>query len=498
MMRAWRASTSPGTATPTRNSIASAIGYAELMRPARPAQRVRAGAARRASTRRRAGCSSAPARREPEFLPHVMLRVRDVMRERLPAAPPTASRCARSACMMAREDLDLVPIVDDDGALAGVMTERALARRYIRESREPSRLDAPTARRARSSACSRASCSCGEPSARSPGASGCWRWTSSSLPSEHRRRATSSSSATATTRSARAIELGVALLVTSNGTRADRRRSSRSPASTAPPVVASPLDSYVTGRMITLSAPCRALMDREPLTVRPDDLLSDVADEVKDVALPRGGRGRRRPAPDRARHPHRPRQPARRGACCSSTTPSRPRACPASSRPRSSRSSTTTTSARSRRRVPVRATFDPVGSTATLVIERFRQNGMEPSRSTAIAAARRDPVGHGDPQLADDDRARPRGGRVPRARAGARRRSTFGREMFEATSDLAGVSRRGDRHARRQGVRGRRRARRSRSPRSRPSARALDERRDELLEAIERGARAPRLRALSR
>ena len=37
---------------------------------------------------------------------------------------------------MAREDLDLVPIVDDDGALAGVMTERALARRYIRESRE--------------------------------------------------------------------------------------------------------------------------------------------------------------------------------------------------------------------------------------------------------------------------------------------------------------------------------------------------------------------------
>ena len=42
--------------------------------------------------------------------------------------------------------------------------------------------------------------------------------------------------------------------------------------------------------------------------------------------------------------------------------------------------------------VPVRATFDPVGSTSTLVIERFRQNGMEPSRSSAIAAAVRDPV----------------------------------------------------------------------------------------------------------
>jgi manganese-dependent inorganic pyrophosphatase len=39
-----------------------------------------------------------------------------------------------------------MPIVDDDGALVGVMTERALARRYIRESREVSSLvDAPTA-----------------------------------------------------------------------------------------------------------------------------------------------------------------------------------------------------------------------------------------------------------------------------------------------------------------------------------------------------------------
>ena len=35
-------------------------------------------------------------------------------------------------------------------------------------------------------------------------------------------------------------------------------------------------------------------------------------------------------------------------------------------------------------RVPVTATFDPVGSTATLVVERFRQNGMEPSRPTAM------------------------------------------------------------------------------------------------------------------
>ena len=46
---------------------------------------------------------------------------------------------------MAQADLELVPIVDDDGALCGVLTERALARRYIRESRQTSTLeDAPT------------------------------------------------------------------------------------------------------------------------------------------------------------------------------------------------------------------------------------------------------------------------------------------------------------------------------------------------------------------
>ncbi len=34
--------------------------------------------------------------------------------------------------------------------------------------------------------------------------------------------------------------------------------------------------------------------------------------------------------------------------------------------------------------MPVTATFDPVGSTATLVVERFRQNGLEPSRGVAM------------------------------------------------------------------------------------------------------------------
>ena len=79
-----------------------------------------------------------------------------------------------------------------------------------------------------------------------------------------------------------AIEVGVALLVTSNGTKpADDVLELARERGTA--VVVSPLDSYVTSRMITLSAPCRALMDREPLAARPDDLVADVSEMIEEV-----------------------------------------------------------------------------------------------------------------------------------------------------------------------------------------------------------------------
>ena len=79
-----------------------------------------------------------------------------------------------------------------------------------------------------------------------------------------------------------AIEVGVGLLVPATNAAAGRRDLALA-REHGIAVVVSPLDSYVTSRMITLSAPCRSLMDREPLTVRPDDLLSDITEDVKDV-----------------------------------------------------------------------------------------------------------------------------------------------------------------------------------------------------------------------
>jgi manganese-dependent inorganic pyrophosphatase len=90
-------------------------------------------------------------------------------------------------------------------------------------------------------------------------------------------------------------------------------------------------------------------------------------------------------------------------------------------------------------RVPVTATFDPVGSTATLVIERFRSNGLEPSHSTAIAllgAVLSDTVILNSPTTTERDHA------VIEylERVLALEALEFGREMFEATADVSHVS----------------------------------------------------------
>jgi manganese-dependent inorganic pyrophosphatase len=420
-----------GHRNPDTDSIAAAIGYAELMGRLDADGEyvpVRLGDLN-AQTRwviERAGVP------EPDFLAHVMLRVRDVMRERFPLACDDEP-VREVGRQMAREDLDLVPIVNGDGELAGVMTERALARRYIRESREASRLDAPA----------RVSAIVEVLGGRQVGGEDCeisgrvWVMAMEigALPSEIRAGDVAVVGNREDAQMA-SIELGVGLLVLSNGTEpSEEVLAAAGERGTA--VVCSPLDTYVTGRMITLSAPCRALMDPEPLTVRPDDLLSDVADEVKEVHY------RAAVAVDAARHPiglvtrtdlvrPRPRQVILVDhAEQAQSVPGIEQAEIVEILDHHHIGSIET-------RVPVRATFDPVGSTATLVVERFRQNGLEPSRPTATAllgAILSDTVILNSPTATERDHAV-----VDYLERVLRLDATeFGREMFESTSDLSRV-----------------------------------------------------------
>ena len=465
-----------GHRNPDLDSIASAIGYAELKRRLDPNNDyvpVRLGEPN-AQTRWVLERSGAP---EPELLPHVLLRVSDAMRNRVRLAGD-GEAVREVGLLMARDEVDLVPIVDDDGVLAGVVTERALARRYVRESREASRLDAPTTVGAIAGVLEGRQL-VGEPEREATGRVWVLAMATASLPIGFR---AGDVVVVGDRPDAQriAIEVGVALLVTSNGTTPPEDVLALARARDVA-VVASPLDSYVTSRMITLSAPCRALMDTDPLVVRPDDLLADIAETVKDVdyraaVVVDGGR---RPIGLVTR---------------SDLVNPQPRRVLLVDHAEQAQSVVGVEHAdiveildhhhvgSIETRIPVRATFDPVGSTATLVIERFRQSGMEPSHAVAtllLGAVLSDTVILNSPTTTDRDRAVI----AYLEQVLAIDATGFGREMFERTSDLTSVP--ADEIIARDMKEYEAGGRTLRIAQVETVGRALTERRDELLQALD-------------
>ena len=82
-------------------------------------------------------------REAAEFLPHIRLRVSDVMKE-LEVVANRSDPVRQVGREMAEHGMDLMPVVDDEGKLTGMVTERDLARLYVRESRGvPTFADAP-------------------------------------------------------------------------------------------------------------------------------------------------------------------------------------------------------------------------------------------------------------------------------------------------------------------------------------------------------------------
>jgi manganese-dependent inorganic pyrophosphatase len=420
-----------GHRNPDTDSIASAIGYAELKQRLDPGNEyvaVRLGELN-AQTRWVVERSGA---RGPDFLAHIMLRVRDVMRTSFPVAKHDEP-VREAGLTMAREGLDLVPIVDSDGVLAGVMTERALAQRYIRESRETSSLvDAPTAVHSIVDVLQ------GELIAGDDKEIAGRVWVHAMDVASPSRIADRDVVVVGNRPDAQrlAIELGAALLVTSNGTRPSDEilGLARKHGTT---IVSSPLDTYVSSRMITLAAPCRALMDNDPLTVGPDDLVADISDRIKEIDYRAAVvvNASRRPVGLVTRSDLVAPEPRRvllvDHAEQAQSVPGVEQAEIVEILDHHHIGSIET-------KVPVTATFDPVGSTATLVIERFRQNGMEPCRPTAtmlVGAILSDTVILNSPTTTERDRAAVE----YLERMLALDATEFGREMFETTSDVSHV-----------------------------------------------------------
>ena len=421
-----------GHRNPDTDSIASAIGYAELKRRLDSNNEyvpVRLGQCN-AQTQWVLEHSGAP---EPTLLPHVMLRACDVMQTSFPKIEQDAP-IREAGLAMARAELDLVPITDHEGALTGVVTERGLARRYIRESRQTSTLEeAPTYVHAIVDVLEGELIS----GADSQLAGRVW------VHSMDVRSKSGISKGDVVVLGNRAdaqqlaIELGAALLVISNDAHPTeevlalaRERDTV--------VVVSPLDSYVSGRMITLAAPCRAFMEKDPLTVTTEYLVADVSEQIKEIHYG---------AAVAIDSEHRPVGLITRSDL---VAPSRRRvilvdhAEQAQSVPGIDHAEIVEILDHHHigsieTRVPVTATFDPVGSTATLVVERFRQNGLEPAHSTAtalLAAVLSDTVILNSPTTTERDHSVVH--YLERVLACDARE--FGREMFEATADVSEVS----------------------------------------------------------
>ena len=422
-----------GHRNPDLDSIASAIGYAELRGRLDHESEyvpVRLG---RENAQTRWALERSGARR-PELMEHVFLRVRDVMRERFPIAA-AGDPLREVGRLMAREELELVPIAGSQGELVGVMTERALARRYIRESRRSHTLaDSPTALAAIVGVLD-GELLVGEASATVAGRV----WVHSIDASRSDSRISQGDIVVVGNRrdaQRQSLALGAALLVASNGTPPEEEILELARRSGAG-VIVSPLDSYVSSRMISLAAPCEAMADTEPLTVDLDDLLAEISDGVKDVHYQAAVAldGGRRPVGLVTR---------------SDLVAPQPRRVILVDHAEQAQSVAGVEEAEIveildhhhigsiETRVPVAATFDPVGSTATLVSERFRQSGNEPERSTAImllCAVLSDTVLLKSPTTTDRDRTAVDRLAVQLALDGL----ALGREMFEATSDVSDI-----------------------------------------------------------
>src|SRR5918995_6009073 len=136
-----------GHKNPDTDTIASAIGYAEYKNLVDPENHY--VAARLGEVNAQTGWALKKSRAEkPGLLEHIMLRVKDVMSGDV-AVANKSDPLRKVGLTMAKRNISQLPIVEDDGSITGIITERNLARMYVRESRGASTFaDSPVSVRA--------------------------------------------------------------------------------------------------------------------------------------------------------------------------------------------------------------------------------------------------------------------------------------------------------------------------------------------------------------
>lgn len=422
-----------GHKNPDTDTIASAIGYAELKNlidldnfyaPARLGE----VNAQTAWALEKSGA------KPPKLISHIKLRVKDVMSKDIEVAGKN-DPLRNVGTMMAQRNISQVPIVDDDGSLIGLISERNLARMYIRESRETSTFaDSPVP------VSSMVEVLEGEMLAGEDKKISGKLWViSMSVDAMGQAMEPGDVMVIGDRKEAqqRALELGAGVVVISNGVRPDDEilRMAEKSGTT---VVLSPLDSYVTSRMIQLAVPCWEVMSEDPLTVKPNDFITDITQQVMEVHyraaiavdednVPLGVVTRTdllNPEPRKVLLVDH----AEVGQSVAGVEKAQVVEILDHHHIGDIETST-----------PIPATFDPVGSTATLIVERYRTNEQEPERSTAMmlfAAVLSDTVILNSPTTTDRDHE------VVKYLEELLDLDAeeFGMEMFEASSDVSDLT----------------------------------------------------------
>ena len=422
-----------GHRNPDTDTIASAIAYAEYKSLVDPENLYAPARLGEVNTQtewalKRSGAQS------PKLLPHIMLRVKDVMHTDLLTAHKD-DPLRNVGLAMSKRNIGQVPIVDD-GSLIGLVTERDLARMYIRESRGASTfVDSPVYVGAMVEVLE-GELLVGEEDRQYSGN----LWVISMSVDSMGQSMQPGDVVVIGDRpksQRRAIDLGAGVLVVSNGVRPDDEilEMARERGTT---VILSPLDSYVTSRLIQLSVPSWEVMSENPLTVDPDDLITEITGSVMEVHY------RAAIAVD---HNNVPLGVVSRTDLLNP----RPRRVLLVDHAETGQSVKGVEKAQVveildhhhigdiETNTPIPAIFDPVGSTATLIVERFKASGLRPEESTAtmlLAAVLSDTVILNSPTTTERDREVV-GYQEEMLDVDA---VEFGMEMFEASSDVSEVS----------------------------------------------------------
>jgi manganese-dependent inorganic pyrophosphatase len=423
-----------GHKNPDTDSIASAIGYAEYKNLVDPENHYVAARLGEVNAQTKWALEKSGAK-QPTMLEHIMLRVRDVMASDVAVARKN-DPLRNVGLTMARRNISQLPIVEDDGTLTGIITERNLARMYVRESRGASTFaDSPVSVGSMVEVLE-GELLVGEKDRESSGQ----LWVISMSVDSMGKSMNPGDVVVIGDRpkgQRRAIELGAGVIVVSNRVRPDDEvlELAREKGTA---IVLSPLDSYVTSRLIQLAVPCWEVMSENPLTVSPDDLVTEITEQVMEVhyraaiavddrMIPIGVVTR-----TDLLNPKQRRVLLVDHAEIGQSVKGVEKAEVVEILDHHHVGDIETKS-------PIPATFDPVGSTATLIVERFRASGLVPEEPTAImllAALLSDTVILNSPTTTDRDREVARHLEVMLELDA----EEFGTEMFEASSDVSSLS----------------------------------------------------------